>query len=130
MRFSHFIARDKIIEFLIADPVRKAEFYILQSDKRLGMTSMLLEKGNTTLAETTLSKGETYMEKTISTLVNYKASGKEIPGYLLDRLTRSIAKHIEVLTDLFAKATDPMKTALANAIAQAQKLQGEAAKLK
>ncbi|MBI3576483.1 hypothetical protein HY086_00365, partial [Candidatus Gottesmanbacteria bacterium] len=46
-------ARDKIIEFLIADPVRKAEFYILQSDKRLGMTSMLLEKGNTTRAETT-----------------------------------------------------------------------------
>ena len=114
-------ARDRIMDFLIVDPVRKAEFYILQADKRLGMTVQLLDKGNTALAETTLSKGETYMEKAISTVVNYKASGKEIPGYLVDRLTRSLAKHVEVLSD---------RPSLSGTLEQVKKLQTAADKLK
>lgn len=114
-------SRDRIMEFLIVDPVRKAEFYVLQADKRLGMTVQLLDKGNTTLAETTLSKGETYMDKAVSTVVNYKASGKEVPGYLVDRLTKSLAKHIEVLSE---------RPLLSGVLEEVKKLQTEANKLK
>lgn len=113
--------RDRVMDFLIVDPVRKAEFYILQADKRLGMTVQLLDKGNTTLAETTLSKGETYMEKAVSTAINYKAGGKEVPGYVVDRLTKSLAKHIEVLSE---------RTFFFSILEQVKKLQLEADKLK
>lgn len=123
-------ARDRVMDFLIVDPIRKAEFYILQGDKRLGMTVQLLDKGNTTLAETTLSKGETYMEKAVSTVVNHKAGGKEVPGYLVDRLTRSLAKHSEVLTDRLSIAADPAKGFIFGILEQIKKLQTEAEKIK
>lgn len=113
--------RDRIMDFLIVDPVRKAEFYILQADKRLGMAVQLSDKGNATLAETTLSKGETYMEKAVSTLANYKAGGKEIPGYLLDRLIKSLAKHVEVLSE---------RSSFSSMLEQVKKLQAQADSLK
>jgi hypothetical protein len=123
-------ARDRIMDFLIVDPVRKAEFYILQADKRLGMTVQLLDKGNTTLAQTTLSKGETYMDKAVSTVVNHKVGGKEVPGYLVDRLTRSLAKHGEILSERLATSVDPVKGFLFGTLEQVKKLQMEADKLK
>lgn len=121
--------RDKLMDFLIADPVRKAEFYILQSDKRLGMATGLFDKGNATLAETTLSKSQTYMDMAVSTLVNAKSGGKEVPGYLVDRLDRSLAKHIEILTERAAAATDPVKSVLNGSVMQLQKLEIEHKKL-
>lgn len=120
--------RDKILDFLIVDTVRKAEFYVLQADKRLGMGMMLLDKSNGALAEATMSKGENYMERAISLLVNLKASGKEIPGYLIDRLERSLDKHVEVLSDRVAKESGAAKGALVGLLERAKKLQSDVAK--
>lgn len=122
--------RDRIMEVLIAEPVRKTEFYVLQADKRLGMGVQLLDKGNTALAETTFSKGETYMDKAVSTAVNYKSGGKELPGYLVERLTKSLAKHIEVLDELVTKASETSKPALSGLLETVKKLQTETEKLK
>lgn len=122
--------RDKILDFLIVDPVRKAEFYILQADKRLGMGMMLLDKNNRALAEATMSKGENYMERAISSLVNLKATGKEIPGYLIDRLERSTGKHVEILSDRAAKESGAAKDALVGLLKRVKKLQSDVAKVK
>ena len=46
--------RDNILKFLIRDPMKKAEFDLLQSDKRLGASYALLKKGNYDLCITTL----------------------------------------------------------------------------
>ncbi len=123
-------ARDKILDFLIVDPLRKAEFYILQADKRLGMGMMLLDKGIGALAETTMSKGENYMEQAISSLVNLKASGKETPGYLVDRLERSVDKHIEVIAARSSNESGPVKDALTGLLERVKKLRTQAAKVK
>lgn len=123
-------ARDRIMDFLIVDPVRKAEFYVLQADKRLVMTTMLLDKVNAVLAETTLSKGETYMEKAVSTVVNYKAGGKEVPGYLVEHLTLSLAKHGEVLSERLETAAEPAKTFLSAALEKVKTLETQAEKVK
>ena len=48
---------DRIMELLISDSLKKANFYVLQADKRLGSSLMLFEKKENVLAETTLSKG-------------------------------------------------------------------------
>lgn len=122
--------RDKLMDFLIVEPVRKTEFYILQADKRLGMAMMLLDKGSTTLAETTLSKGQTYMDKAVSTIVNAKAGGRDVPGYAVERLTLSLAKHAEVLGEKAAAATDPAKAFLSAAMIKVNTFQTELEKLK
>lgn len=122
--------RDRVMDFLIVDPVRKAEFYILMADKRLGMTTMLLDKGNTTLAETTLSKGETYMEKAVSTLVNYKVGGRQVPGYLVDRIAGSLAKHNEVLSERLSTVADPPRAFLSAALEKVKTLETQAEKIK
>lgn len=112
--------RDGILDRLIVDPLRKAEFHVLQADKRLNMGIALVEKGKGTLAETTVSKGEKYMERAVSGLSTFKSTGRPVPASLIDRLTRSMEKHVEVLTDL----------GFTESLAFVKKLQGEVEKLK
>ena len=38
--------RDQVMEFLISDPTKKAEFSLLQSDKFLAMSQAYVDKGN------------------------------------------------------------------------------------
>ncbi|KKU95629.1 MAG: hypothetical protein UY27_C0012G0016 [Candidatus Gottesmanbacteria bacterium GW2011_GWA1_48_13] len=122
--------RDKILDMLIVDPIRKSEFYILQGDKRLQMGVMLVDKGRTTLGEQVVSKGEKYMYQAVYGLMTLKQGRKEIPGYLLDRLEQSLAKHAEVLGTLVTRATEPDKSGLAGSLELVGKLTGELPKLK
>lgn len=92
--------RDGIMDRLIVDPLRKAEFHILQADKRLNMGKLLVEQGKGTLAESTISKGENYIERAAHGLAAFKSTGRSVPASLIDRLTRSMEKHVEVLGDL------------------------------
>jgi len=104
--------RDTILEKLINDPIRKAEFYILQSDKRLQMGIMLMESGKGTLGETTISKAEKYMEQAVIGLSAYKKSGGAVPPYVIERLEKATAKHQEVIADLSQKASEAEKKGL------------------
>lgn len=112
--------RDGIMDRLIVDPLRKAEFHVLQADKRLNMGKLLVEQGKGALAETTISKGEKYMERAMSGLSAFKSTGRPVPASLIDRLTRSMEKHVEVLGDL--GFTGPLEFV--------KNLQGEVEKLK
>lgn len=122
--------RDFILDALIVDPVRKAEFYILQADKRLTMGVALADKGNTVLSEQVISRGEKYMQQAVSGLSIVKTSGKEIPGYVIDKLEQALGKHNDVITDLITKATDTQKSGLVESLQLIQKLQSEIQKLK
>lgn len=122
--------RDAILDRLIVDPLRKAEFLVLQADKRLNMGRVLVEQGKETLAETTISKGEKYMERAVSGLGLFKTTGRPVPASLTDRLTRSIEKHTEVLDGLIAKTSGPEKAGLTGSLEFVKKLQGEIEKLK
>lgn len=122
--------RDKILEFLIADPVRKAEFYLLQADKRLGMGMTLIDKGKSNLAESTISKGEKYMNLAVTLLSKTKAVGVAVPGEVVDRLSTAIGKHMEVLNDLISKANGAVKSGLEGSLSLLEDLQKQVAKMK
>lgn len=122
--------RDKILEFLISDPVRKIEFYLLQSDKRLVMGMMLMDKGSAALAESTISKGDKYMNLAVTILAKTKSLGLTVPGEVIDRLSTAIAKHIEVLNELIAKANGAVKSDLESSLTLLTELQQQAGKLK
>ncbi len=122
--------RDKALEYLITDPVRKIEFYLLQSDKRLAMGMALMEKGSAALEETTVSKGEKYMGLAVALLAKTKSTGMPVPAEVVDRLSTAIGKHIEVLNDLIAKASGSVKSGLEGSLTLLTDLQQQVAKLK
>lgn len=90
--------RDRIVLFLIADPVKKARFYLLQADKRLqaGVYLYRNDKQKAALALTTMEKGENYFAEAIDQTRQLKRDGKDI-GSLTDLLSQAIRKHEQVL---------------------------------
>lgn len=93
------MVRDRVFEILIVDPLKKADFYLLQADKRLAAGESLIVKGNAILGEETISKGEKYFGLAIELTKQAKNKRKDTKD-LTDRLARSWDKHNEVLTEL------------------------------
>lgn len=122
--------RDGILDRLIMDPLRKAEFHVLQADKRLNMGRMLVENGKGTLAEQVISKGENYLDRAVGELLEFKSTGRAVPGSHIDQLTRSTEKHIEVLNALVLKTDGEVKAGLTGSVEFVKKVQGEVEKLK
>ncbi len=94
--------RDRSIEFLTIDPLKKAEFYLLQADKRAASSIALTEKGKYLLAEQTLSKGEKYFLQSLSQIKVAKEKGKDTRD-VEDRARRATAKHTEVISLLLTR---------------------------
>lgn len=122
--------RDRILDVLIVDPLRKGEFYLLQADKRLSMGMAYDEKGMGEKADGSIAIAEGFMGQTVQSLMSFKNSGGEVPGSTVDRLEKSMAKHIEVITSIAAKASGSAKQELTAALAKIGELQGEIGKLK
>jgi hypothetical protein len=124
-------ARDWILDKLIMDPLKKTEFYILQGDKRLVMGGQLLDSGNGTLGEQTISKGEKYMNNALTTLQTLKTQGGDVPASSLEHLTQSLAKHEEVINAQIAKTNDTtVKSGLTGSLNLVDTLESELPKLK
>ncbi len=122
--------RDQILEKLIADPIRKSEFYILQADKFVNMGIFANDQNKPTLVGNSVTQAEKYMEQAVNGLLAIKKNGIAIPGSVIDRLEKSIAKHIEVLEELLTKVAASQKDAVASALTAVKKLQAELPKLK
>lgn len=122
--------RDWILDKLIVDPIKKAEFYILQADKRVAMGVMLAASGKATLGEQVISKAEKYMNSAVQSLLVLKSQGKDVPAYIVDHLSKALAKHIEVLQSEIAKAQGAEKAGLEASLTLVSELQAELAKLK
>ncbi|OGG34965.1 hypothetical protein A2363_01960 [Candidatus Gottesmanbacteria bacterium RIFOXYB1_FULL_47_11] len=122
--------RDWIMEKLIADPLKKTEFYILQGDKRLNMGMMLNQSGKVVLGEQIISKGSKYMNNAIQQLLVQKSQGKDVPAYIIDKITRALAKHGEIIQAELTRAGDGQKAGLTASLTLITQLQGELVKLK
>lgn len=103
---NHFLyplkmARDKIILFLIADPQKRAEFNLLQADKRLQAAIFLVQedKNNAQLAVTTIEKGENYYHDAVQQAIGLQKEGKDVTG-LLSNLDHAARKHLIIIADL------------------------------
>lgn len=90
--------RDSIIEMIISDPLKKAEFYMLQADKKLNMAIFLFDKKNPTVATEQLAQSQSIRELAVVQLETLIAEGKAVPPFVPEKLSTSIQKHIEVET--------------------------------
>ena len=102
--YSLKMLRDRIVEFLIADPAKRTEFYILQADKRLQAGAYLLTKRTKKeqSAVSTISKGQNYFEKALVSLSFAEKEGKDV-RYLMEKISFSLNKHEEVLVFLLER---------------------------
>lgn len=102
------VLRDKITTFLIQDPLKKIDFYLLQTDKGILATSMLVDKNKIDLAEETALKTEHNM--TLLTFELKKLSEKPNTK-LFEKLKTASFKHQEVLESIIKKVPkDKQKT--------------------
>ena len=115
--------RDRIIEFLIADPINKAEFYVLQADKKLNMGVTLNSIGKTAESRSAFADAFVSRNQAVTLLEGHGRSGASIPGHLIEKLVLSLMKHKEVLFGMGeqTEAVDAM-------IARAQLLSGSTSK--
>lgn len=122
--------RDKILEALIVDPLRKSEFYLLQADKRLNMAIFAANKGATNLAAESTAIAEQFMERTVSGLVAFRNGGSVVPASMVDRLEKSMEKHAEVLKEMMVNAGEGERPSIESALGKITDLAGEIGKLK
>ncbi len=91
--------RDNILKFLISDPLKKTQFDLLQADKRLVASQMLLIKGKGELSITTLSKSGNYFDDGIANIQKAKKQGDDVNA-TVDQLLKSSQKHQEVIREM------------------------------
>lgn len=94
------VGRDRILEFFTRDNIKKAELYLLFSDKRVKMAQELAEKGKSTLAISTFSKAEKYFLKIPELLRASQEQGVAPTAALVDKFKKSNEKHQEILAEL------------------------------
>ena len=103
--YSVKMLRDKILEFFTSDPMKKADFYILQADKRVASAIKLFEKGDNKLSQTTLSKGQNYLEKSLDKAILAKNSGKDVRD-IIARIKNSAINQKQEIEILSKKSKD------------------------
>ena len=122
--------RDRIMEWLVTDPIRKIDFYVLQSDKDLNAGIMLKDANKMSYIPTVLNQSLAEMGKAITLASSSQNAGKEALTGAVDHISKSIAKHEEVLTGLAAQASDIEKGTYETLLAKVKSLEEEVAPLK
>lgn len=103
------IIRDKTVSFLISDSLKKAEFNLLQADKRLNAGIYLFDKGNVSLSLSTISKAENYFSQAIDKMEEAKKQGRDIKD-IKEKLKNAFKKHEQELKILTEKADKNFKS--------------------
>lgn len=94
------ISRDRITEFLTRENVKKAQLYLLYSDKRAAMAMSLAKKGKNQQSISSFSKAEKYFIKIPNLLRQAKKQGSPAPSSFVETLKQSNAKHNELIGEL------------------------------
>jgi hypothetical protein len=103
--------RDNVFNFLITDPLKKANYDLLMADKRLSAASALLDKGKTDLAITTLSKSGNYFYLAVQQAADAKKQG-ENTNDLLSTLIIASLKHQQVIFKMEQQSTGDARQVL------------------
>lgn len=89
--------RDQLLIFGTRDNIKKAELYLLLSDKRIAMAVALAKKGKEKQAIEVAGKAEKYFIKIPQLLTDAKKQGSGNPPGSIVTLKLSNAKHREIL---------------------------------
>lgn len=108
--YSLKMLRDRLVSMLISDTAKKAEFNLLQADKRINAGWYLFIQGKYDLALETISKGQNYFEDAIAKMQGAKKEGIDVT-VLLKNLPEAGKKHEQLLADMVKQAPKERKQA-------------------
>lgn len=94
------IVRDRVLEFATRDHLKKAQLYLLLSDKRIATAQELAKKGKTKMAITAMQKAEKYALKIPPLLRTSKEQGVTPPEDFKMKIKQSNEKHAEVIDNI------------------------------
>lgn len=100
------VLRDKLAAALISDPLKKIEYFLLQTDKGLLASAMLVDKKNIKLAHETALKAEN--NYTLLTQELYKLPRKPNEAFF-EKLKTASLKHQEVLDSIIKRVSKEEK---------------------
>lgn len=121
--------RDRIIELLTSDPVKKANFYLLQADKRLSAGILLFEKGKGDLSETTISKGQNYLEKALESAIKAKTQ-QDSALDIAAKISASSIKHKEEIEKINDRAKGNVADKFGHHLKRAEEFENRASQFK
>lgn len=100
------VLRNKLSMFFISDPLKRVDYYLLQADKGILATAMLIDKNKVKLAEETALKAENNM-----TLITFelKRVSEKPSNELFNKLKTASKKHQEVLGTLINRVPSENK---------------------
>lgn len=90
-------SRDMVLEIMTRDNVKKANLYLLLSDKQASMALSLEKKGREKLAVQTMAKAEASFLKLVKALQLAKKQGSPSEGAFIQTVKLSNDKHREVI---------------------------------
>lgn len=96
------VIRDQLMIFGTRENIKKAQLYLLLSDKRIGMAISLSKKGKEKQAIEVAGKAEKYFFNIPQLLIDAKKQGSGSSSEFIQTLKLSNAKHKEIL-DSFLK---------------------------
>ena len=107
--------KERMMAFFISHPLKKAEFNLLQADKRIHASLMLSQKGEEKLdlAQSTFSKGENYFEDALTYTIEAERQGINITEFT-KKLMDANSKHRQVFDDMTKKLEEKNKRKFAN----------------
>ena len=105
------VVRDNLLGFLISDPLKKANYDLLQANKRLVSARGLIDEGKSDLAITTLSKSGNYFDQAIAKATQAKNQGIDANS-TLSSLVTAAKKHQQVVREMEQKVKGDTKITL------------------
>ena len=116
------------MELFISDHLKKANFYLLQADKRVSSSLMLFEKQDKELGQTTLSKAQNYLEKSLEKAIQAKNSGKDV-GDIYARIKNSATKQRQEI-EILSKKSKEIERILMGDLTRVQKFEKRVEEIK
>ncbi|MBI4089531.1 MAG: hypothetical protein HY424_02365 [Candidatus Levybacteria bacterium] len=123
------VIRDRTVGFLISSSLKKAEFNLLQADKRLNAGIYLFNKNKIPLSFSTISKAENYFEEAIEKIKQARKEGMNITE-IVNKLRDAAKKHEEVLISLGDRSPKNFKNNFESLRERVVEFQKEVRKLK
>jgi hypothetical protein len=121
------VIRDKAVGFLISNPLKKAEFNLLQADKRLNAGMSLFNKNNITLAYSTISKAENYFSEAIDEMDKAKAQKLQMTN-VKEKLKEALKRHRLEINNLAKRAEGNYKSSFRNELKRIAFFEGRLSK--
>lgn len=113
--------RDRVKLWLTFDQNKKAALELLFADKRINAGLILVEGGKQNLGVATVTKGEKYLEQSVTTTLALQKAGGDKKSMLMT-LNDATAKHAELISGMIGKLEGNDKIVMERTLAVTQSL--------